>query len=127
MDHGSPAPTGTAPHSTASHPTAPSPPAALHQGEQHQDEQHLDIPSGLSQDDRPEAEVRIYDLDQLLPGEQVQLWRHGQFHGVGTVEEAAPALGVVWIRESLGGYRRMVHTQDTDLRSPVPHHGAGYR
>lgn len=80
------------------------------------------LPVGEAQ--RGEAGIRIHDLTQLRPGEPVQLWHRGQLQCAGTVEETAPALDVVWIREGLDAYRRMIHTQDdTELRSAQPHHG----
>jgi hypothetical protein len=63
-----------------------------------------------------ETETPIQDLDRLRPGEQIEVWHHGQRQCVGTVDETAPSLAVVWIREALDGYRRMVHTQNTELR-----------
>jgi hypothetical protein len=75
------------------------------------------------EEERSETGVPIYDLNRLRPGEPVQVWCRGQLQCVGTVEEAAPALGVVWIREGLDGYRRMIHPHDdTELRSAGPHH-----
>lgn len=67
-----------------------------------------------------EPETPIQDLDRLRPGEQIEVWHQGQRQCVGTVDETAPSLGVVWIREALDGYRRMVPTQDTELRYHLP-------
>lgn len=72
-----------------------------------------------------EAGIPIHDLTRLRPGERIQAWRQGQLLYVGTVEEVAPDLGVVWIREVVDGYRRLVHAQDTELRYPRPCGGGG--
>ncbi|MCM3689381.1 hypothetical protein [Kocuria rosea] len=59
----------------------------------------------------------------MQPGEPVQVWYRGQLQCVATVEEVAPSLDVVWVREARGGYRRLIHIQDTDLRHHPPRHG----
>lgn len=74
----------------------------------------------LSEQTLREPETPIQDLDRLRPGEQIEVWHQGQRQCVGTVDETAPSLGVVWIREALDGYRRMVPTQDTELRYHLP-------
>lgn len=87
---------------------------------------HLAVPSpvGVGEEDLREKGLRNYDLDRLRSGDRVQVWRRGMLQGVGTVEEAAPTRGVVWIREGLDGYRRMIHAHDdTELRTPDPRHG----
>jgi hypothetical protein len=89
-----------------------------------QDEKASSTMYPAGEEQRSEAGIRIHDLAQLRPGEPVQLWYRGQLQCVGWVEEASPALGVVWIREGLDAYRRMIHPQDgTELRSAEPHHG----
>lgn len=74
----------------------------------------------LSHQTLRETEVPIQDLDRLRPGEQIEVRHCGQRQCVGTVDETAPSLEVVWIREALDGYRRMVPTQDTELRYHLP-------
>lgn len=66
------------------------------------------------------AEPPLQDLGALRPGHQVEVWHHGHRQCVGAVEETAPSLGVVWIREGLDGYRRLVSTQEVELRRHVP-------
>ncbi|MEX5258430.1 hypothetical protein, partial [Kocuria arenosa] len=66
------------------------------------------------------AATLIHDLDRLQPGHRIQVWHRGQLQCVGTVEETAPNLDVLWIREDVDGYRRMIHTQDTELRYHRP-------
>jgi hypothetical protein len=90
-----------------------------------QDGQHPGALSPVTEQEPGEAGVPIDDLARLRPGQRIQLWHRGQVQCVGTVEEAAPALGVVWIREALDGYRRMIHTQDTELRYHRSRHGRG--
>jgi hypothetical protein len=105
------------------HPAAPGQPApALSDQDQH----HPAVlsPVNVGEEDRREKGLRIYDLGRLRPGDQIQVWHRGQLQGVGTVDEAAPALGVVWIREGLDGYRRLIHAHDDmELRAPRPGHG----
>ncbi len=67
-----------------------------------------------------EPKTIVQDLGRLRPGERIEVWYRGQKQCVGTVDETAPSLGVVWIREALDGYRRMVPTQDTELRYHLP-------
>jgi hypothetical protein len=94
----------------ATNATRPSPSASPHQQKEH--------PGNASPvgEDSPEAAARIHDLGQLRPGDRVQVWHRGLLQCVGTVEEAAPALGVVWIREGLDAYRRMIHAPENELR-----------
>lgn len=73
----------------------------------------------LSDQTPRETETPIQDLDRLRPGEQIEVWHRGQRQCVGTVDETAPSLGVVWIHEALDGHRRMVPTQDTELRRHI--------
>jgi hypothetical protein len=98
------------PHAAADA-TGQSPPTSPHRDEKH--------PSRVPpiRADGPEAEVRIHDLGQLRPGDRIQVWHRGLLQCVGTVEETAPSLGVVWIREGLDAYRRMIHAQENELRS----------
>lgn len=76
--------------------------------------------NALSDQTLREAETPIQDLDRLRPGHQIEVWYRGQIQYVGTVEETVPSLGMMWGRETLDGYRRMVHTQDTELRHHLP-------
>ncbi|MFF0903799.1 UNVERIFIED_CONTAM: hypothetical protein RF653_09000 [Kocuria sp. CPCC 205316] len=69
-------------------------------------------------------ESRIQDLPALRPDDQIEVWHDGHLHWVGTVEQVAPALEVAWIHEIPGGYRRLVHAQDADLRHHLPRNGA---
>lgn len=111
------APRGTG---TASRPTAAPPPVPA----------TVDRAGTTRTDPAPrQAEPPVEDLSRLRPGHQVEVWHRGQLQYVGTVEEVAPSLGMMWIREALDGYRRLIHTQDdTELRSPWPRaHGQGHR
>ncbi|MEX5258525.1 hypothetical protein, partial [Kocuria arenosa] len=67
-----------------------------------------------------DAATPIPDLDRLQPGHRIQVWHRGQLQCVGTVEETAPNLDVLWIREAVDGHRRMVHAQDAELRYHPP-------
>lgn len=65
-------------------------------------------------------DVRIEDLARLWPEDRIDVWHHEQLRCVGIVEQTAPALGVVWIHDSLDGYRCMLHLRDTELRYHLP-------
>lgn len=66
-----------------------------------------------------DVETTIRDLGRLRPGEQIEVWHRGQRQCTGTVDETAPSLAVVWIREAPDGYRRLVHARDTELRRSI--------
>lgn len=60
--------------------------------------------------------TRIHDLATVHAGDRIEVWQHGRLHYLASVEQAAPALEVVWVREIPGGFRKLVHTQDVELR-----------
>lgn len=60
--------------------------------------------------------VDVVDLDRLQPGDELEIWHRDQLQSTGVVEQAAPALGVLWIREAVDGYRRMLSAADVVLR-----------
>lgn len=60
--------------------------------------------------------VDVVDLDRLQPGDELELWQHDQLQSTVVVEQAAPALGVLWVREAVDGYRRMLPASDVVLR-----------
>lgn len=70
-----------------------------------------------------DTESRIQDLTALRPGDQIEVWHEGHLHCVGSVDQVAPALGVAWIHEIPGGYRRLVHAREANLRHHLPHGG----
>lgn len=72
-----------------------------------------------------DIDAPIHDLTGVHPGEQLEVRDRGSGHYVGIVDEVAPALGIVWVHELPGGYRRMVHTHDADLRRCTPGGGQG--
>jgi hypothetical protein len=57
------------------------------------------------------------DLARLRPGDRLEARRDGQVLHCGVVEATVPRLGVVWIRERSTGYRKMLSTDDFELRS----------
>lgn len=62
-------------------------------------------------------------LSTLRPGDHLQAWEHGLLCHSGVVEEVAPELGVVWIREPGLGGRKMLSADQHQLRSggsPAP-------
>lgn len=56
------------------------------------------------------------DLRALRVGDCIEAWDHDTLHHRGRVEETAPQLGVVWIREIGGGERKMVSTDEHSIR-----------
>jgi hypothetical protein len=60
--------------------------------------------------------VDVVDPDRLQPGDELEVWQHDQLQSTVVVEQAASALGVLWIREAVDGYRRMLSTSDVVLR-----------
>lgn len=107
--------------------TATTPPQTGNHGE---DPSHART-KALNDETRREVETTIRDLGRLRPGEQIDVWHRGQRQCTSTVDQTAPSLAVVWIREAPDGYRRLVHTRDTELRrsiAPLPTGtGTGFR
>lgn len=60
--------------------------------------------------------VHVMDLGRLRPGDRLEAFRDGYVHHRGVVEETVPHLGVVWVRTTGTGERRMVTTEDFELR-----------
>ncbi len=60
----------------------------------------------------------VQDLTQIRPGDHLEAWSQAVVRHRGIVEEAAPGLGVVWIRESGIGERRMLASDTFELRAP---------
>lgn len=69
------------------------------------------------------SEDPIRDLSELRPGDQVQVWHGGRRQCQRIVEQACPTLGVVWLHEAGDGYRRLINTQDSELRRHAPRAG----
>ena len=51
---------------------------------------------------------RILDVGTLSSGTVVEARRNNQVHYRGSVEDSAPGLGIVWIRDDLAGHRAML-------------------
>ena len=64
------------------------------------------------------AETDLYGVQwsALAPGDHVEAIRKGTVVRHGTVEESVPHLGVVWIRETDTGERKMLVVGDVGLR-----------
>ncbi|MHA7284064.1 hypothetical protein [Arthrobacter sp. TMS2-4] len=62
---------------------------------------------------RPSA--RILDLTHLRPGMLVEARRRNEVHYRGCVEDAAPSLGVVWVRDDLAGHRAILHLDEYSI------------
>ncbi|WP_104167887.1 hypothetical protein [Arthrobacter sp. SX1312] len=59
--------------------------------------------------------VRILDLRALTPGTIVEARRRDEVHYRGRVEDTAPGLGVVWIRDDLAGHRAILHLDEYSI------------
>ena len=59
----------------------------------------------------------VHDLQSMHTGDHVEVWDRGVLRYCGRVEEAAPALKVMWIREAWTGERKMIAADDYCLRS----------
>lgn len=60
------------------------------------------------------------DWGLLLPGEQIEAHRGAMVLHRGAVEEAIPHLGVLWIRETSTGTRKLLSRDDVVLRRCLP-------
>jgi hypothetical protein len=61
------------------------------------------------------ASARILDMGSLTAGTVVEARRRGEVHYRGCVEDAAPGLGVVWVRDTLAGHRAILHLDDYSI------------
>ena len=59
-------------------------------------------------------------LSALRPGDHLGAWENGMLCHAGVVEEVAPELGVVWIRERGLGARKMLSADQYCLRTEKP-------
>lgn len=62
-----------------------------------------------------DVELQVRDLAGIRRGEIVEVWHHGVLRHRGRVEESMPRLGVVWIRETGSGDRKMISVEDHSL------------
>lgn len=61
-------------------------------------------------------EPQICSLHALRTGNRIEVWDHGGLRYSGWVEELAPKLGVVWIREASTGERKLISTEEHSIR-----------
>ncbi|PPB49266.1 hypothetical protein C4K88_11305 [Arthrobacter pityocampae] len=61
------------------------------------------------------ATARILDLAHLRAGILVEARRRNEVHYRGYVEDTAPGLGVIWIRDDLAGHRAMLHLDEYNI------------
>ncbi|MDQ0736240.1 hypothetical protein [Arthrobacter agilis] len=59
--------------------------------------------------------ARVLDLGALSTGTVVEARRKNEVHYRGCVEDTAPGLGVVWIRDDLAGHRALLHLDDYSI------------
>jgi hypothetical protein len=59
--------------------------------------------------------ARILDLGMLSAGTVVEARRKNEVHYRGCVEDTAPGLGVVWIRDDLAGHRAILHLDEYSI------------
>jgi hypothetical protein len=58
----------------------------------------------------------LEDLTTVHLGNRLEAWTGGALRHLGTVEEKLPELGVLWIRETDTGQRKMLDLTGYDLR-----------
>lgn len=56
--------------------------------------------------------TRIRDLATLRRGDQVEAHLRNEVHYRGLVEDTAPGIGVVWIRDDADGSRAILHAEE---------------
>ena len=62
----------------------------------------------------------IHDLARVHPGDPIEVWDEHHLRHAGTVSQAAPHLGVLWILEDATGIPKLIPAQDYRLRhAPV--------
>jgi hypothetical protein len=59
--------------------------------------------------------ARILDLGVLSAGTVVEARRKNEVHYRGCVEDTAPGLGVVWIRDDMAGHRAILHLDEYSI------------
>ncbi|MUK00531.1 hypothetical protein GM708_00470 [Vibrio cholerae] len=59
--------------------------------------------------------ARVLDLGGLSRGTVVEARRKNEVHYRGCVEDTAPGLGVVWIRDDLAGHRAILHLDEYSI------------
>ena len=51
----------------------------------------------------------------MTAGTVIEARRRGEVHYRGCVEDSAPGLGVVWVRDTLAGHRAILHLDDYSI------------
>jgi hypothetical protein len=59
--------------------------------------------------------TRIRDLGTLRRGDIVEAHLRSEVHFRGRVEETAPGIGVVWIRDDSDGHRAILHADEYSI------------
>ncbi|MFF0905732.1 UNVERIFIED_CONTAM: hypothetical protein RF653_18835 [Kocuria sp. CPCC 205316] len=62
----------------------------------------------------------IHDSARVRPGDRIEAWDQNHLRHAGTVSQAAPHLGVLWILEDATGIPKLIPAQDYRLRH-APH------
>lgn len=60
----------------------------------------------------PTEITRIRDLGVLRRGDEIEAHLRNEIHYRGKVEDTAPGLGVVWIRDETDGQRAILHADE---------------
>ncbi|GGG72550.1 hypothetical protein GCM10011374_41620 [Kocuria dechangensis] len=63
---------------------------------------------------------RIHDLTLVHPGDRIEVWDQDHLRHAGTVSQAAPHLGVLWILEDATGIPKLIPAQDHRLHHAPP-------
>lgn len=70
----------------------------------------------MAKTDQDALEPQTCSLHALRTGNRIEVWSHGSLRYSGWVEELAPKLGVVWIRETRTGERKLISTEEHSIR-----------
>ena len=67
--------------------------------------------------------IRIRDLGALRRGDAIEAHFRNEIHYRGRVEDTAPGIGVVWIRDDADGRRAILHADEYAIWQirTVPH------
>lgn len=72
----------------------------------------------MSDHETTAASSLIQDLTRIRPGDHLEAVSQGVVHHQGVVEDIAPDAGVVWVRDSGIGERKMLATDTFELHIP---------
>jgi hypothetical protein len=57
-------------------------------------------------------DLRVHVCTELSAGDEIEAWCEGRLYHRGSVTELAPAAGVFWIMDLIGGGRKVLDLED---------------